>query len=122
MIMQIKGYFLSKKMPSKLSLYKTIIQIHCLINGIKIAAMEETILAYYCMYGISNITEDLILENKDVSTIQVLRNNKSSLLRKNLIVKNGIRRYKVVKNLQLDLNTQEGITKGAIIIKLETNE
>ena len=120
--MQIKGYFLSKKIPSKLNLYKTIIQIHCLINGIKIAAMEETILAYYCMYGISNITEDLILENKDVSTIQVLRNNKSSLLKKNLIVKNGIRRYKVVKNLQLDLNTQEGITKGAIIIKLETNE
>lgn len=78
---------IEKKTVGKIEQAKLVIKIFCILSGIKISDAELNTLAFYMVYGISNVTKDLILKSKILANEDSLRNTLSKLRKVGLIKK-----------------------------------
>jgi len=102
---------------NQIELYKVIIRFNSYLHSIKISISHETILAYFCAFGINRTTYNYILQDRVVSSYQVLMNDITDLSNLGLIVKQG--KGKVVhKDLRIDIVDN----KALVVIKLNCKE
>lgn len=71
----------------ELKTYDTLIQIYCIFENVTLSFSERTLLAYYAKYGISKSTENKFMQDLNRNR-QIVANLKTSLARKNFIMKN----------------------------------
>lgn len=71
----------------ELKTYDTLIQIYCIFENVTLSFSERTLLAYYAKHGISKSTENKFMQDLNRNR-QIVANLKTSLARKNFIMKN----------------------------------
>lgn len=70
---------ITKKTASKTEQIELVISILCLLNGITLSKTENSVLAYFVVYGIKESTDELLVSSDIVSGIPQLRNIKTKL-------------------------------------------
>lgn len=78
---------IEKKTTGKVDQAKVLISIFCQLYDIKLSKSELTVLAYFMVYKISQVTEDLILKAKIMANKDSLHNAMSKLRKFGLIRK-----------------------------------
>lgn len=73
----------------ELKTYDTLIQIFCIFENVTLSFSERTLLAYYAKFGINKETERKFM-NDFGRNRQIVANLKTSLAKKEFIVKNEI--------------------------------
>lgn len=77
---------IEKKTHGKIEQAKVLISIFCQLSNIKLSDTENTILAYFIVYKISETTEDLIVKAR-LATVDSLKNVMTKLRKVSLIKK-----------------------------------
>lgn len=114
---KIKGYESRLVLSNQVELFKKIIITHLMLENIKLGVSAINILSYYCSFGITKDCENFILDNKIVSSKQILANLKTFLHRKKLIYKHKYG-FAVCEDLNFEVN--KGVS--FMIIKLKAEE
>lgn len=98
---------IEKKTHGKIEQAKVLISIFCQLSNIKLSDTENTILAYFIVYKINEITEDLIVKAK-LATADSLKNVMTKLRKVKLIRK--VNKEDVLnENLNLEMQPVMGI-------------
>ncbi len=116
-MMEITGDKIKKECKDVDDIWMNIIKIYTLLNNIQLPISEEKILSYFCQYGINKECEKLIIKDRVVSKKQILSNLKTSLLKKNLIIKIASKDYDVIPELRFTILNNSYF----LILKLFTN-
>jgi predicted transcriptional regulator len=92
--------------------------MHSFLFNIYLSITQETILCYLCVYGISENTYKIILDEGIVSVDQILYNHISKLIKKGFVIKKGRNKY-VLEDLKIKSITENS---AYIMIKLHSKE
>lgn len=107
---------ITKKTSSKVEQIKTIIKVFCLLSDIKLSDTEVTTFAYFIVYGISQKTNELIIQSKILKSLSSLKNTMSKFRKTGLLLKND-REEDIVTS---QINVQPSETVG-VFIKIDNN-
>lgn len=99
---------IEKKTNGKIELAKTIISIFCLLSDIHLSDSENTVLAYFMVYKLTDQTKDLIMKSKVLSTKGSLDNAMSKLRNEGLVEKDN-KKDILNKNLNIDIQPIMGM-------------
>lgn len=75
----------TKKTKTKVDQYKFLISLMCLMNNIKLSETNITVLAYLVHYGVSDETDQFIMDSGIFDDKQLLRNAKTRLFKKGFL-------------------------------------
>lgn len=110
--MQVLKY--TKKTSSKIDMVEKAVQIHCVINDMKLSKTSTSVLAYFIVYGVNKKTIDLINRSNIFKHKGSLSNILYNLRKRKLIIKEEIGPDSFPKGLNFLVEDKLGL-----IIKLE---
>ena len=78
---------IKKKVSGKINQAIMIISIFCALNNIKLSDAEKTALSYFLVYGINDVTKNLIIKAKTFDSYDTIKNLMTKFRKKSLIKK-----------------------------------